>query len=99
MKRALIVDDDRTVCRCLKELVHWSQLGFESPEVAYSGAMALEIMKSGPPPDVVITDIRMPAMNGVALVEKIREKYPETPIFFSAPTKILRRQGREFVTA
>ena len=42
----------------------------------------LEIMKSGPPPDVVITDIRMPAMNGVALVEKIREKYPETPIFF-----------------
>ena len=84
MKHVLIVDDDRTVCRCMEKLIDWKSLGYESPKIAYNGVEALDRMGEEPI-QVVITDIRMPAMNGVSLTEKIKERYPETRIvFFSA---------------
>lgn len=85
MKRVLVVDDDRSVCRCLDKLIAWSQLGYEKPQIAYDGIEAMKIIETGFLPDVLITDVRMPMMSGTALAEKIREKYPEVQIiFFSA---------------
>ena len=82
MIRILIVDDDRTVCRCLSELIQWEPLGYDRPQIAYNGSDALELIASGFVPEVIITDIRMPEMGGVELVQRIRENHPDIQIFF-----------------
>lgn len=85
MNEILIVDDDRTVCRCLERLINWEALGYNKPRIAYNGTEAMKWIESGFVPNVVLTDIRMPLMNGVMLAEKIREQYPNIQIvFFSA---------------
>jgi two-component system response regulator YesN len=46
---------------------------------APDGAKALELMADGPP-DILLTDIVMPHMNGLELIEKVKERYPGTLI-------------------
>ena len=81
MEKVLIVDDDRSVCRCLQELIRWEELGFTAPGIAYHGAEALEQMKESHF-DIVISDIKMPVMDGPSLCREIKGLYPETAIIF-----------------
>lgn len=81
MEKVLIVDDDRSVCRCLQELIRWEELGFTAPGIAYHGAEALEQMKESHF-DIVISDIKMPVMDGPSLCREIKRFYPETAIIF-----------------
>ena len=73
MKRILIVEDDanlRVVIRMVLERV-----GYEVTEARH-GVAALELIDGGAP-DLVIADMRMPVMDGVELMDRIRSK-PET---------------------
>ena len=73
MKRILIVEDDanlRVVIRMVLERV-----GYEVTEARH-GVAALELIDGGAP-DLVIADMRMPLMDGVELMDRIRSK-PET---------------------
>lgn len=73
MKRILIVEDDpnlRVVIRMVLERV-----GYEVTEARH-GVAALELI-DGEAPDLVIADMRMPVMDGVELMDRIRSK-PET---------------------
>jgi DNA-binding NtrC family response regulator len=68
----LIVDDDSDMLGMLRLVL---KKGCASDIVtAQSGREALEILKGGRVPDVVLSDIKMPAMDGLALLKKIREQ-------------------------
>jgi DNA-binding NtrC family response regulator len=75
IQRILVVDDDTLSREFLVEAV--STLGYE-PVAARSGEEALERILSSKP-DLVLTDLRMPGMNGVELVQRLRSVAPGLP--------------------
>lgn len=75
-KRILFVDDEATVLNLLKMVCR--RIGPEwDSHFAESGPVALQMMAEQPF-DVVISDMRMPDMNGVELLYAVMEKYPRT---------------------
>ncbi|WP_255429127.1 response regulator [Ramlibacter albus] len=77
--RVLVVDDHATNVRVLtRQLQLW---GMEVAG-ADSGKRALELLREGPPPDVVITDMHMPEMDGVAFARELKasEAWRRIPI-------------------
>lgn len=79
--RCLIVEDEKQVREGLAELVPWARLGFSAPLTASNGLTALEILRREPL-DLVISDVRMPRMNGTDLLRTMREEEMETPFLF-----------------
>jgi|SRR5579871_320137 len=74
MKKILFVDDEPNVLDGLRRLLHpmrheW-QVAF-----ATSGAEALEML-AGEPFDVIVSDMRMPGMNGVELLTEVKRRHP-----------------------
>lgn len=73
MNKVLIVDDCLAARESIKRLKIWSKEdGFFIVDEAENGYEALEKLK-GNPVDLVITDIRMPKINGIELLKKIKE--------------------------
>ncbi len=79
MIRLLLVEDEETIRRGICRMVMSLADGFEVAAEATSGKEALHYLQSNVP-DAVITDIRMREMDGLTLIEKIRERYPAMPI-------------------
>ena len=71
----LLVDDEEDVIQVIMHKVPWETLGFSVIGHANNGVKALEIIEECQP-DVVMTDIRMPYMDGLELCSCIRQKYP-----------------------
>ena len=74
MLKILIVDDEYYVRASIINRIRWEELGFLPPREAESGVEALEIMKTESF-HVVITDVRMPVLDGLAFISAAREKY------------------------
>ncbi len=76
MKKVLVVDDEEIV-----RLSHMRTLAGQScsVEAARGGEEALEKMRNGPA-DVVLMDLRMPGMDGLAALKAIKEKWPATEV-------------------
>jgi DNA-binding NtrC family response regulator len=74
--KILVVDDDRRMAKTLSDILTIN--GFQSME-AYSAEEALELILNQPY-DCVITDIRMPGMDGVDLFHHIHDRLPEMPV-------------------
>ncbi|MBI3797708.1 MAG: sigma-54-dependent Fis family transcriptional regulator [Deltaproteobacteria bacterium] len=72
--KILVVDDERSIRVGLKGLL--AKEGYEVTS-AESGGEALQIL-TGQPFDLVLTDLRMPQPDGMSLLKKIRERYPDT---------------------
>lgn len=68
----LIVDDEFRIGLLIKKLIHWTELNMECLDVLDSGETAVKIIQEKKP-DIVITDIRMPKVNGLDLIKTIRE--------------------------
>jgi two-component system, chemotaxis family, chemotaxis protein CheY len=68
-KKILYVDDSPTMQACMKMTLEMA--GF-SVELAGDGVQALAKLKVGTKPDLIITDINMPNMGGIELIEKVR---------------------------
>lgn len=79
MLKVLLADDEAKVLRHLQTAIPWLQLGLEIAGTAQTGAEALSLARRLPV-DVVITDIRMPGMDGLALCQKLREQNPRTQL-------------------
>ena len=77
-KRVLIVDDNKTNCRILEEsLKHWRF----SSVAAYSATEALSILaRKNQDFDLIITDMQMPDMDGVAFARETKKLHPDIPI-------------------
>lgn len=79
MIKVMLVDDEMLVRLGIKSLIQWESHGFQFIGDAPDGAKALELMKEGPP-DILLTDIAMPNMNGIELIEAVKSVYPDTVI-------------------
>jgi two-component system, sensor histidine kinase and response regulator len=73
----LIVDDDQALLEALPEAMRL-RMGGVTVETADSAATALERM-ADQDYDAIVTDIRMPGMDGLKLLEEIRTRRPGTP--------------------
>lgn len=73
--RIMLVDDEEEVRKAMIRSMDWEQLGFTVAGDAENGEEALEKLEQLEP-DVVMTDIRMPYMDGLTLIARIRERYP-----------------------
>lgn len=76
MLRTLIIDDEYWVCQLICDLIDWNSHGFEIIGQAYSGMEALDAIEEKKP-DLVFTDIRMPGLNGLELMEICKTRFPE----------------------
>lgn len=74
--KILIVDDEEIIVRLLSMSLRSD--GYETV-TAYSGEQGLEVFKSESP-DIVVTDIKMPGMDGLELLKKIKEIDPEKEV-------------------
>lgn len=79
MYKLLIVDDEEEVRRGIIEKIDWELYGFQIAGEAENGREALDTVEKTVP-DVVITDIKMPFMDGLCLAKIIKEKYPLTKV-------------------
>lgn len=71
--KVLIADDEPMVCIVVQSCIEWEELDMELVGIAHDGKELLE--KIGQEmPDIVITDISMPEINGLELIEQIRKK-------------------------
>ncbi len=80
MIKLLIVDDEPLVQIGIKSMLKWEELGIEICGAAMNGEAALGLIREYRP-ELVITDIRMPIMNGLELAKACREEFGSLPLF------------------
>lgn len=73
--KVILVDDEDEVIDMIEKKIHWSDLGFEVAGSATNGVKALELVEKLQP-DVVLTDIKMPYMDGLELSRRLNREYP-----------------------
>ena len=76
--KLLLAEDEQTLAGIIRDTL--SDTGFEV-SLAYDGEQALKILRSSRP-DIVVTDIMMPAMDGFTFVEHLRRIDPALPVIF-----------------
>ena len=67
----LLVDDEEDVIQVIMKKINWEGLGFSVIGYANNGVKALEMVEEYQP-DVVMTDIKMPYMDGMELAHHIK---------------------------
>ncbi len=89
-KTVLLVDDSATMLMSLKNTLEMS--GFRVA-TAGDGASALAELRGGMKPDLIITDINMPKMDGLALITEARKLLRFTPILaLTTESQTLKRE-------
>jgi len=77
--KVILIDDEEIIREGLRQEIDWESLNMTVVGEAEDGLAALDLVATITP-DIVITDIRMPFMNGLEIIEKIKAKNPETYI-------------------
>lgn len=73
MIKAVIIDDDITTLHGITRTVRWNQLGIEVAGTAKNGKEGLEQIRTHRP-EIILTDIFMPVMNGIEMLKSLREE-------------------------
>ena len=79
MLKILIVDDEQVVRVYLQSIVNWEQYDCQVVTTCENGMEALEVMAQQPI-DLILTDLEMPKMNGLQLIEEIRSRGYQTKV-------------------
>lgn len=77
----LIADDEELTRKGIISSIDWDTLGITKIDCADDGFHALECVKNAAP-DILLTDVRMPRMDGIELSKRLREQNPDCPIIF-----------------
>ena len=103
MYKLVLVDDESDVREGILQEIDWRTIGFEVVGTAENGKEAYDLLEKLVP-DIVVTDIKMPFMDGLDLSELIRQKYPDTRIIiltgfdeFEFAQKAIRLHVDEYV--
>ena len=75
----LIVDDEAIFRKGLSEYINWETYDCVVSATAKNGTEAIDIIESTPI-DIVITDVRMPSLDGIGLAKYIHENHPEISV-------------------
>lgn len=82
MYSVILVDDERSLRESIERLLDWEGHGFHLIGTAENGLDALELIENEGLPDLVLTDIKMPVMDGIEFAKVLREDYPSIKIAF-----------------
>lgn len=77
MIKLLIIDDERIIRETIASLIDWNSLGISLIGTAENGIEALNMILDEYP-DIVLTDIKMPGLSGLDLIERIHAVNPDT---------------------
>lgn len=80
MYRVMIVDDEPLILAGIASLLDWKEYGCEISGKAANGQQALKLMEEQKP-DIVITDIKMPGMDGIGFMKAVKERGWDDVIF------------------
>lgn len=79
MYSVIIVEDELLVSIGLQNLVHWADLDMTIVGCAQNGKQGLELYREKKP-DLILTDLKMPGMDGIEMIREIRKNDTETKI-------------------
>ncbi len=79
MLRVFLVEDESIIRETLRDTVPWAQRGYTFAGEAADGEIALPMIREAKP-DVLITDIRMPFMDGLALSKLVLQEFPKMKV-------------------
>lgn len=79
MLKVFLVEDESVIREGFRDKIPWEQYGFRLVGDASDGEMALPLIRKMKP-DVLITDIKMPFMDGLSLSEIVKEEFPKMKI-------------------
>ncbi|SEN78789.1 response regulator [Lihuaxuella thermophila] len=79
MYKLLIVEDENKTRAALKQYVPWQKWKIGRIYEAANGRQALDLARNFEP-DLVVTDIRMPEMDGIELARRLQEEMPDTGV-------------------
>jgi two-component system response regulator YesN len=72
----IIADDEPKIRKGLRNSLDWAEIGVEIVGEAEDGEIALDIVRNNHP-DIILLDICMPFINGLQLIEKVKQEYDE----------------------
>lgn len=75
MYRVILVDDEQLILEGLSKVVKWAAYGCEVVGTARDGREGLDLIRQEKP-DIVISDIRMPNMDGLTMLAALRSEFP-----------------------
>lgn len=76
MSKVILVDDEDIEREAMATIIPWEKLDMELVDMAWNGIEGLEKIRMHVP-DIVITDIKMPVMDGIQLIRNTKELYPD----------------------
>ena len=79
MLKTFLVEDEVVIREMIKKMIPWEQYGFELAGEAADGEMALPLILKCKP-DLLITDIKMPFMDGLTLCRLVKKELPDIRI-------------------
>lgn len=83
MYRVLLVEDDTALRFIYKKMKTWSECGFEISAEASNGKYALDILENETF-DLIFTDIRMPFVDGIEMLRRLKDKENKIPVIFAS---------------
>ncbi|MEZ4510024.1 MAG: response regulator [Eubacteriales bacterium] len=98
MFKVFLVEDEIVVREGIRKNIQWEQYGFSFAGDAPDGELALPLIRDIQP-DLLITDIKMPFMDGLALSELVRKNCRAPRSSSSADMTTLRMRSRRFAWA
>lgn len=103
MKKVMLVEDEEFILQGIRYIVDWEEISMEVVSMAHNGREALEMFQREPA-DIVVTDVEMPFMSGLELLEEIRKLSPRTRFLilsgydeFEYARKALRLDVEEYI--
>ena len=79
MIKVFLVEDEIVIREAIQKMIPWAEYGFEFSGESKDGEMALPLIRKVKP-DVLITDIKMPFMDGLTLSRLVKKELPSTHI-------------------
>lgn len=79
MLKIFLVEDESIVREGLRDTIPWEQYGYQFVGEASDGEMALPLIQKTRP-DVLLTDIKMPFMDGLSLSRIVHQEFPDMKI-------------------
>ena len=94
MFKVFLVEDEIVMREGIRKNIQWEQYGFEYAGDAPDGELALPLIRQIQP-DLLITDIKMPFMDGLALSELVRKELPLTK---QKPASLIKQKADKVKT-
>ena len=76
MRKVMLVEDEEFILQGIRCIIDWEELSLSVVSMVHNGKEALEKFREEPV-DIIVTDVEMPLMNGLELLEEVRKISPK----------------------